>query len=222
MHRFSRRNRAANRRASWLGLTLLAGCIGVSAGAGGRLLTQPQPRAAVPLMALDAPRHDTSATALHQIVDAPAPARSSVADAAPVQPGIEAVAPAPSPAKVVIDDHRPQFDGRTLVAKRTIRMLVTAYSPDERSCGIHADGITASGKSVWTNGMKLVAADTRLLPFGTVIAVPGYNGGQPVQVLDRGGKIKGHRLDVLYPTHEIARQWGKRYLDVTVYEYADE
>jgi 3D (Asp-Asp-Asp) domain-containing protein len=101
-------------------------------------------------------------------------------------------------------------------------MKVTAYSPDEKSCGIWADGKTASGYSVWTNGMKLVAADTRLLPFGTVISVPGYNGGQPVQVLDRGGAIKGRRLDVLYPTHEVALKWGVQDLEVTVYEFADE
>lgn len=113
------------------------------------------------------------------------------------------------------------FDGRPLRKVRDIKLKVTAYSPDERSCGIWADGKTASGYSVWTNGMKLVAADTKLLPFGTILTVPGYNDAQPVQVLDRGGKIKGHRLDVLYPTHEIARQWGSQDLVVTVWEYAD-
>ena len=113
------------------------------------------------------------------------------------------------------------FGGRKLEKVRTIDMTVTAYSPDARSCGKWADGITASGYSVWTNGMKLVAADTDLLPFGTIVTVPGYNDGKPVQVLDRGGAIKGKRLDVLYPTHNIARQWGKQQLKVTVWKYAD-
>ena len=115
----------------------------------------------------------------------------------------------------------PTFDGRPLRAVKTMRMLTTAYSPDERSCGAFADGITASGYSVWTNGMKLVAADTKLLPFGTIISVPGYHGGRPVPVLDRGGRIKGGRLDLLYPTHETALKWGAQRLDVTVWEYAD-
>lgn len=115
----------------------------------------------------------------------------------------------------------PTFNGRPLRAVKTVRMLTTAYSPDEKSCGIWADGITASGYSVWTNGMKLVAADTSLFPFGTVLTIPGYNDGRPVPVLDRGGRIKGHRLDVLYPTHEIALVWGAQRLDVTVWEYAD-
>ncbi len=113
------------------------------------------------------------------------------------------------------------FDGRPLRLVKRINMLTTAYSPDERSCGKWADGFTASGYSVWTNGMKLVAADTSILPFGTLVSIPGYNGGRPVPVLDRGGKIKGNRLDLLYPTHEIALQWGAQRLTVDIWEYAD-
>jgi len=126
------------------------------------------------------------------------------------------------PTPVVSLADAPTFDGRPLRAVKTLRMLITAYSPDARSCGKWADGVTASGYSVWTNGMKLVAADTKLLPFGTIITVPGYNNGRPVPVLDRGGAIKKARLDVLYPTHERALQWGVQRLDVTVWEYADE
>ena len=113
------------------------------------------------------------------------------------------------------------YDGRPLKAVRTIWMTVTAYSPDERSCGKWADGITATNTSVWTNGMSLVAADTKILPFGSLLTVPGYSNGEVVPVLDRGGAIKGHRLDVLYPTHEIARKWGVRRIPVTVWAYAD-
>lgn len=115
----------------------------------------------------------------------------------------------------------PTFNGRPIRAARTIRMRVTAYSPDARSCGDQADGITASGYSVLTNGGKLVAADTSLLPFGSMLSIPGYDLDAVVPVLDRGGAIKGHRLDVLFPTHEEARRWGVRDLDVTVWEYAD-
>jgi len=128
---------------------------------------------------------------------------------------------------VVDDDHAPKvgeiryFNGRPIRAVRTMRMRVTAYSPDHRSCGIHADGITASGYSVDVNGGRLVAADRRLFPFGSLVSVPGYASGQVVPVLDRGGAIKGSRLDVLYPTHAIARRWGVQHVDVMVWEYAD-
>lgn len=141
--------------------------------------------------------------------------------ATPVKPDVSR----PVVAEILADETDAQpvmmFDGRPLRRVKQITMLTTAYSPDEKSCGKWADGMTASGYSVWTNGMKLVAADTQVLPFGTLVSIPGYNGGRPVPVLDRGGKIKGHRLDLLYPTHEIALQWGAQRLVVDVWEYAD-
>jgi 3D (Asp-Asp-Asp) domain-containing protein len=100
-------------------------------------------------------------------------------------------------------------------------MTVTAYSPDERSCGDSADGQTATLHSVSTNNMKLVAADTRILPFGSVVSIPGYNDDKVVPVLDRGGAIKGRHLDLLFPTDAQARAWGKKKLLVTVWAYAD-
>ena len=113
------------------------------------------------------------------------------------------------------------FDGRPIRAVRMMVMRVTAYSPDALSCGDSADGITASGYPVETNGGHLVAADPALLPLGSLVSVPGYDGGDVVPVLDVGGAIKGSRLDVLFPTHERAMRWGVRELEVTVWEYAD-
>ncbi|MCX5658420.1 MAG: 3D domain-containing protein [Planctomycetota bacterium] len=144
---------------------------------------------------------------------------------APVAPPLPAPGPGTParPAAAPSRSHAAQvrFDDRPIRKVGSVRMLVTAYSPDKRSCGPNARGITASGMSVWTNGMQLVAADTRLLPFGSLIAVPGYNQGKPVPVLDRGGAIKGRRIDVLFPTHEQANAWGKRYVTITVWDYAD-
>ena len=57
------------------------------------------------------------------------------------------------------------FDGRHVRPARVIIMRVTAYSPDARSCGKFADGQTATLNSVWTNAMRLVAADTDVLPI---------------------------------------------------------
>ncbi|MHC5004642.1 MAG: 3D domain-containing protein [Planctomycetota bacterium] len=114
------------------------------------------------------------------------------------------------------------FDGRPVRPARVLTMRVTAYSPDARSCAPFDDNVTASGYSVWTNGMKLVAADTDLLPFGSLVSVPGYDDGRIVPVLDRGARIKGHRLDVLLPTHDHARRWGVRDLPVVIWEYADD
>ncbi len=113
------------------------------------------------------------------------------------------------------------FDGRPVRVARTIEMLVTAYSPDARSCAGSDDDLTATLHHVTTNGFKLVAADPRVLGYGSMLSIPGYDQGRIVPVLDCGGKIKGNRLDVLFPTHEEAVKWGVRKIKVNVYEYAD-
>ena len=99
---------------------------------------------------------------------------------------------------------------------RQIEMEVTAYCACPLCCGPNARGLTASGKPVSHNNGRFVAADTRLLPFGTRLSIPGYHDGLAVEVIDRGGAIKGNKLDVYFPTHEQARQWGRRKLLVTV------
>jgi 3D (Asp-Asp-Asp) domain-containing protein len=93
---------------------------------------------------------------------------------------------------------------------------VTAYCPCKICCGPHAQGLTASGKPVSYNAGRFVAADTSILPMGTRVSIPGYNAGQPVEVIDTGSAIKGHKLDVYFPTHAQARAWGRQVLDVTV------
>lgn len=151
------------------------------------------------------------------------PARPPAVEVAPVamQPVPQ---PVPEPVAEVaskVDLSIRWFNGRPVRPAKTMTMVVTAYSPDEISCPGTADNITASLHHVQTNAFRSVAADTRLLPLGSMISVPGYDDGQIVPVLDRGGAIKGRRLDVLYPTHERARQWGVQRLTVTVWEYAD-
>jgi 3D (Asp-Asp-Asp) domain-containing protein len=120
-----------------------------------------------------------------------APNQDNLLDAPPVEP----VDPAPS--------------------GRVMWMRVTAYCACAKCCGKRT-GITASGKHVSHNHGRFVAADTSVLPFGTLISIPGYHDGEAVPVIDRGGKIKGHRLDVYFPSHEQALRWGVQRLAVTV------
>jgi len=96
-------------------------------------------------------------------------------------------------------------------AGRVVWFRVTAYTPGPESCGQWADGITASGSRA---DHPLVAAPPRF-PFGTLVRVPGYAGGRWVKVEDRGGAIRGNRLDVLFTGPNAlarARAWGVRWI----------
>jgi len=95
-----------------------------------------------------------------------------------------------------------------------IPMRVTAYCPCEKCCGEWADGVTANGHVI-RPGDRFVAADGRFA-FGTEMLIEGYNDSNIVKVFDRGGAIKGNKLDVFFPTHQAALEWGVRYIDVKV------
>ena len=70
---------------------------------------------------------------------------------------------------------------------------------------------------IWVQYLKFLGNAVRL-DFGTSLSIPGYYNGQEVKVLDRGGAIKGNKLDVFFPNHERAKKWGRQKLDVTVLE----
>ena len=101
-----------------------------------------------------------------------------------------------------------------VVHSRVVTMMVTAYCPCEMCCGPNAAGITANGSSVSYNEGRFVAADASI-PFGTKLIIPGYDAA-PVEVIDRGGAIKGNHIDVFFPTHEEALRWGRRMVQVTI------
>jgi len=97
----------------------------------------------------------------------------------------------------------------------TIQMRVTAYCPCRKCCGIFSDGVTACGHKI-RPGDSFVAADKRY-PFGAEMIIPGYKNGEPVKVLDRGGAIRGNRLDVFFNSHKEALKWGVKNLNVKVH-----
>ena len=99
---------------------------------------------------------------------------------------------------------------------RVVIMEVTAYCPCKKCCGPRAQGITASGKRVNVNGGLFVAADKDVFAFNTMLKIPGYASGRAVPVLDRGGAIRGNKLDVFFPSHAEALKWGRQKIAVTV------
>lgn len=78
---------------------------------------------------------------------------------------------------------------------------ISFYCSCEKCCG-KSDGITASGSKVKAG--RTVAAP-KTMPFGTRINIEGI--GERV-VEDRGGSIKGNRIDVYVESHAEALKLG--------------
>lgn len=102
---------------------------------------------------------------------------------------------------------------------------ITAYCACEACCGAYGANrpIGEDGKPiVYTASMAVakqgvtVAADTSIHPFGTVLKIDGTE----YTVQDRGGAIKGKRIDIFFDNHEEALQFGVQYKDVFLKEGA--
>ena len=105
---------------------------------------------------------------------------------------------------------RATLRGSVVQRRAPALFIVTAYCPCHRCCGPKAQGITASSKRA---RFGMCAADLSV-PFGTVFLVPGY--GRAI-VEDRGSAIRGRKIDVFFPSHKQALNWGRRHLQVEVH-----
>ncbi|PLR92636.1 3D domain-containing protein [Bacillus sp. T33-2] len=105
--------------------------------------------------------------------------------------------------------------------KKTI--VATGYTAGVESTGKspgHPEyGITYSGVKVKRDLYSTVAADLNIFPIGTVLWIPDYGFGV---VADKGGAIKGNKVDLYYDTvKDVYEQWGKKTLEVYVIEEGD-
>ena len=109
-------------------------------------------------------------------------------------------------------------DGYKLTKYEKARVVATGYTAGEESTGKTlnhpAYGITYSGVKVKRDLFSTIAADLDVFPLGTILWIPGYGYGV---VADKGGAIKGNRLDLYYETvADVYAEWGKKELDVYI------
>lgn len=83
---------------------------------------------------------------------------------------------------------------------------ISAYCSCRSCCGSYANGITAMGTTA-TQGRTIAAPSN--YPFGTKIEIEGYG---IYTVEDRGGAIKGNKLDVYMNSHSAALSFGRKNL----------
>lgn len=98
----------------------------------------------------------------------------------------------------------------------------TYYGMDCNGCsGRTASGFNTKGRTHY-NGMRILAADTSILPLGTIVQVQGSAIGSFTGiVMDRGGAIKGKRLDILVGSEAESYSLGRQNVNVNVVSYGD-
>lgn len=98
---------------------------------------------------------------------------------------------------------------------RKVVFEITAYTAHDR--GMNGKGITASG--VRARRWHTVAA-SRSYPFGTRIHIPAL--GKTFTVEDRGGAIRGNRLDLFVGDRKEALKFGRRKLEgIILHDYTN-
>ncbi|WP_286197915.1 G5 and 3D domain-containing protein [Bacillus sp. ISL-34] len=93
---------------------------------------------------------------------------------------------------------------------KEIYVSSTAYTASCKGCS----GVTSTGVDLKSNpGAKIIAVDPSVIPMGSKVYVDGY--GYAVAA-DKGGAIKGNRIDVFFSSKNDAYRWGVKRVKVRV------
>lgn len=92
--------------------------------------------------------------------------------------------------------------------KQTFIANISAYTPFDAGC----DRTTASGEPV--RAKHTIAMDSRF-PMGTKVMIEGFP-GIVFEVDDRGGAIRGNKIDVFMETLKEAKAFGRKSLRVWI------
>lgn len=105
----------------------------------------------------------------------------------------------------------------------TATFEMTYYGMDCAGCtGLTASGYSTKGRTTY-DGMTVLAADTSILPLHTIVKVTNEHDGKSYTgiVKDRGGVIKGRKLDVLVGSEAESSKYGRHKAKVEVIKYGD-
>lgn len=103
-----------------------------------------------------------------------------------------------------------EYNEEPKVANGEMVVTATAYTAYCEGCS----GTTAYGINLRANPeQKVIAVDPNVIPLGTKVWVENYG----VAIAgDTGGAIKGNKIDVFIPSHDLAMQWGVKTVKLKV------
>jgi len=153
-----------------------------------------------------------AAQALQEDETETAPEPAQVFEAAP-QPGRRSE-PVPEPQPEAEPEPGPEL---RLIGTFT----ATAYCPCVKCCGVWSkdhpsrgeDYVQRTASGTIPEQGRTIAADWDILSPGSQVLI----NGESYTVEDTGSAVKGNRIDIYFDSHEAAREWGRK--EVEVYEY---
>lgn len=113
------------------------------------------------------------------------------------------------PAKVIIEQIKNESETPDLKSLGVFE--ITAYCPCAKCCD-KDDGITATG--VKATAGRTIAVDPKVIPYGTELFIDGFT----YRAEDKGGSVKGNKLDIFFNSHLEALEWGVQEHEVFIYE----
>lgn len=100
---------------------------------------------------------------------------------------------------------------------QVIKMAATAYVP---FCDTGCIGTTKTGydvsNTIYYKGKRVIAVDPTVIPLHSLVRVSYNNNSFEAYAIDTGGDIKGNRIDLLVQSESIARDFGRRNVDVSI------
>ena len=144
------------------------------------------------------------------VLATPAPAREYESESKPTTA---------APVVLYYDDEQTQTEETKAeqTEPRAVEVIATAYCPCEICCGkwavtrptdAHGNAVVYTASGAIAQAGRTIAVDTSVFPFGTVLTINGVE----YVAEDRGGAIKGNRIDVYFDDHDEALRFGRQTL----------
>jgi len=97
---------------------------------------------------------------------------------------------------------------------KQIDVVATAYMDNDPS----ENGGRLLTSTGYPLGPGVVAVDPNVIPYGTILDIPGYGRGVAA---DCGGAIRHRRLDLCTHSRKWMDSWGRRSITVTIVGYTN-
>ncbi|MGE7092076.1 3D domain-containing protein [Lysinibacillus sp. NPDC048646] len=96
------------------------------------------------------------------------------------------------------------------------------YGSDCTGCsGITATGINVR-ESIYYHGLRIVAVDPTVIPLGTIVEIKTpYESFRAISA-DKGGAIKGYKLDILVESERVAARYGRHHVQLRIVQYPEK